>query len=133
MVRQGNLQTLLLFAVLLATVAAGPLIDRSGNKLVRYPGVLLFAFLLLFESGNEAAMIGWTSTWAGAKGAGARTATLVLARFQAAMMLGRIGASRVLRAVREEQLVFGSALARVIIMAQHLPCRCCHWEWSWAA
>src|ERR1043165_6602990 len=33
MVRQGDLQTLLLFCILLATVLAGPLIDRFGNKL----------------------------------------------------------------------------------------------------
>ena len=33
----------------------------EAGKVVRYPGVLLFAFLLFFESGNEAAFIGWTS------------------------------------------------------------------------
>jgi fucose permease len=79
--------------------------------------VLLFAFLLFFESGNEAALIGWTSTWAGAIGAGARTATLVLALFQAMMMFGRIAASRVLRVVREEHLVLGSALGALASMA----------------
>ena len=51
----------------------------QAGRVVRFPGVLLFAFLLFFESGNEAAMIGWTSTWAGAMGAHARAATLVLA------------------------------------------------------
>ncbi|MGZ4818503.1 MAG: MFS transporter, partial [Terriglobales bacterium] len=34
MVRQGDLQTLLLFGVLLATVISGPLTDRFGNKLI---------------------------------------------------------------------------------------------------
>lgn len=90
---------------------------REAGKVVRYPGMLLFAFLLFFESGNEAALLGWTSTWAGAMGAGVRTATLVLALFQAMMMLGRIGASRLLRVVREDQLVLGSALGALASMA----------------
>ena len=90
---------------------------REAGKVVRYPGVLLFAFLLFFESGNEAALTGWTSTWAGAMGAGARTATLALALFQAMMMLGRIAASRVLRVVREDQLVLGSAVGALVSMA----------------
>ena len=96
---------------------------RQAADVVRYPGVLLFAFLLFFESGNEAAFIGWISTWAGELAAGARKATLVLALFQAMMMLGRIGASRVLRRVTEQQLVLGSALgalaASVIVALAH--------------
>jgi fucose permease len=92
----------------------------QAAKVVRYPGVLLFAFLLFFESGNEAAFIGWTSTWAGGMAANVRQATLVLALFQAMMMLGRISASRVLRVISEEQLVLGSAvgaLAATLIVA----------------
>jgi fucose permease len=90
---------------------------RGAGKVVRYPGVLLIAFLLFFESGNEAAMIGWTSTWAGAMGANARAATLVLALFQAMMMLGRISASRVLRSISESQLVMFSGLGALLSMA----------------
>jgi fucose permease len=89
---------------------------REAGKVVRHPGVLLFACLLFFESGNEAAMIGWTSTWAGAMGANAQTATLVLALFQAMMMLGRIAASRVLRVVTEAQLVMASAAGALLSM-----------------
>jgi fucose permease len=88
-------------------------------KVLRYPGVLLFAFLLFFESGNEAAMLGWTSTWAGAMGANARTATLVLALFQAMMMVGRIGASRILSVISEARLMAVSgagALLSVILI-----------------
>ena len=94
---------------------------REAGKVVRYPGVLLFASLLFFESGNEAAMIGWTSTWAGALGANAQNATLVLALFQAMMMLGRIAASGVLRLITEAQLVMASvagALLSMIIVAR---------------
>ncbi|MGZ4813270.1 MAG: MFS transporter [Terriglobales bacterium] len=90
---------------------------RDAAKVVRYPGVLLFAFLLFFESGNEAAMIGWTSTWAGDMGATARSATLVLALFQAMMMVGRISATRVLRVISESQLVMISAAGALVSVA----------------
>lgn len=89
---------------------------RGAGKVVRYPGVLLFASLLFFESGNEAAMIGWTSTWAGAMGAKEQAATLVLALFQATMMLGRIAASRVLRVISESQLVMASGAGALLSM-----------------
>jgi fucose permease len=101
-----------------AREASGFSLREAGN-VVRYPGVLLFAFLLFFESGNEAAFIGWTSTWAGEMAATARNATLVLALFQAMMMLGRISASRLLRAITEQQLVLvsgvGALLATLIV------------------
>lgn len=102
-----------------AREASGFSLREAGN-VARYPGVLLFAFLLFFESGNEAAFIGWTSTWAGEMSATARNATLVLALFQAMMMLGRINASRVLRAITEQQLVLASgvgALMATLIVA----------------
>ncbi len=83
---------------------------REASNVVRYPALLLFAFLLFFESGNEAALIGWTSTWARSMPVDTRTATLVLALFQAMMMLGRIGASRLVRVISEERLVLGSAV-----------------------
>ncbi len=105
-----------------ASQAVGFSLIKAG-EVVRYPGLLLFAFLLFFESGNEAAMIGWTSTWAGALGAGARTATVVLAVFQAAMMSGRIAASRVLRRWRDEQVVLGSAAGALISMIVVLSAR----------
>ena len=53
MVRQGNLQTLLLFGVFLATVVAGPLIDRFGNKLVLAVSALLATVALIgFAAGH---------------------------------------------------------------------------------
>ncbi len=86
----------------------------EAARVARYPGVLLFAFLLFFESGNEAALNGWTSTWASNLGASANTATAVLAAFQASMMAGRILAARLLRTVAEPALVFASAVGAVI-------------------
>jgi len=89
----------------------------GAAKVVVIPGVLLFAFLLFFESWNEAAMIGWTSTWAGGLGANPRAATLVLAVFQATMMLGRISASRILRGFTEAQLMIASAAGALVSTA----------------
>jgi len=108
-----------------AREASGFSLREAGN-VVRYPGVLLFALLLFFESGNEAAFIGWTSTWAGAMAATARNATLVLALFQAMMMLGRINASRLLRAIPEQQLVLASGVGAllatlIVVLAPSVP------------
>ena len=96
---------------------------REPLKVLRYPGVLLFGLLLFFESGNESALTGWTSTWASSAGASARTATYVLALFQAMMMLGRVAAARVLRWVTEEQLVRGSVVASLLAMVLLLAAR----------
>ncbi len=90
---------------------------RDAAGVVIYPGVLLFAFLLFFESWNEAGMIGWTSTWAGGLGANARSATLVLAVFQAMMMMGRIYASHILRRFSEAQLLIASVVGAVVSTA----------------
>lgn len=86
-------------------------------RAVRYPGVLLFGFLLFFESGNESAMTGWVSTWATHFGAAARDATLILALFQGMMMLGRIVAAPVLRHVSKIHLVLGSIIGGVLSVA----------------
>ena len=48
-------------------------------KVLRWPGVLLFASVLFFQSGNEAAIGGWTSTYIGQMGWSPQTATSVLA------------------------------------------------------
>jgi MFS transporter, FHS family, glucose/mannose:H+ symporter len=82
-------------------------------KALRYPGVLAFGFLLFFESGNEAAMTGWMTTWAGGVGASVRGATLLLAFYQGMMMLGRIVAAPILRRVSNSQMVVGSAASAV--------------------
>lgn len=94
-------------------------------KAVRYSGVLLFAFLLFFESGNESAMTGWISTWSTSLGATARNATLTLALLQGMMMVGRLLAAPVLRHVSKENLVVGSAvggfLSIIIVLVAKSP------------
>ena len=83
---------------------------RGVVKVARYPAVLLFGILLFFESGNESSLTNFSSTWMGAAGASPRTATAALAGFQLAMMVGRLLAARLLRAVSKTRLVFASGL-----------------------
>jgi fucose permease len=88
--------------------------------------VLLFGFLLFFESGNESAMTGWTSTWATSLGANVRNATLTLALLQGMMMLGRLLAAPILRHVSKTQLVLASAIGgfvsvAVVLTAKSVP------------
>ena len=83
---------------------------REVVEVVRYPGLLLFAALLFLESGNEAVLAGWTSTYLGHAGATARLATWILAGYWAGLMLGRLSATRLLRYFRDVQLVLLSAL-----------------------
>jgi fucose permease len=82
-------------------------------QVARYPGVLLLAFVLFFESGNESAIGGWTSSYVGSVGADARTATWVLAGYWAALMAGRLLAARLLRTIGKIQLVFSSGVGSV--------------------
>ncbi len=79
-------------------------------RVARYPGVLLLAFLLFFEAGNESAIGGWTSSYLGAAGATARTATWVLAGYWAALMAGRLLAARLLRRIGKMQLLLASGI-----------------------
>ncbi len=96
---------------------------REAAQVARYPGVLLFAFLLFFQSGNEASLNGWTSTWTGGLGASEKAATAVLAAFQASMMAGRVLAARLLRTVAKPRLVFASGLGAVAGCALMLAAR----------
>jgi fucose permease len=83
---------------------------REVVEVVRYPGLLLFGFLMFVESGNEAVLAGWTSTYVGEAGAAAQLATWILAGYWAGLMLGRLSATRLLRYFRDVQLVLLSAL-----------------------
>ena len=78
-------------------------------QVARYPGVLLFAAVLFFESGNEAVIGGWTSTYIGSLGASPQVATWILSCYWAGLMLGRLGAIPALRRVGKWQLIFACA------------------------
>jgi MFS transporter, FHS family, glucose/mannose:H+ symporter len=87
---------------------------RQAVKVVGYPGVLLFASLLFFESANEQTMHTFASTWVGAAGASPRLATLALMGYMMAMAVGRIFAVRLLKTVPKQNLVMASAVLSVI-------------------
>jgi MFS family permease len=75
------------------------------------PGVWLLALLLLFQSGNEASLSGWTSTYVGAMGWSPRVATLVLLGYWLMAILGRALSARAQARVGKERLVLLCATA----------------------
>jgi FHS family glucose/mannose:H+ symporter-like MFS transporter len=83
---------------------------REALQVARYPGVLILAFLLFCQSGNEASIAGWTSTYAGAAGVPARAATFILAGYWAALMAGRLVVSQLLKFASKERLVLASGV-----------------------
>jgi MFS family permease len=86
---------------------------REAAKVVMYPGVLLFAFLLFFQCANEQVMNSFTSTWIGAAGATARVATLIFAGYQLSMAVGRIIAAPMLKYVSKQRMVLISAVGSI--------------------
>ncbi|MGA8437697.1 MAG: MFS transporter [Candidatus Sulfotelmatobacter sp.] len=87
---------------------------REALQVARFPGVLVLGFLLFCESGNEASVGGWSSTYVAETGLGARTATLILAGYWAALMVGRLLVARMLKFVGKRQLVLGSGLGALV-------------------
>ena len=87
---------------------------REVVGVAKYEGVLLLAFVLFFESGNEAGIAGWTSTYVNVTGYSPRTATLVLASYWAGLMVSRMLAARVLKEVSKSQLVLATALISLL-------------------
>jgi len=83
---------------------------RELLEVARYSGVLLLAFILFLESGNEACIAGWTSTYLNIAGYSARVATLVLAAYWAAVILSRVLAAKLLRRISKAQLIVSSAV-----------------------
>ncbi len=93
----------------------------ASLRAAKYPAVMLFAFLLLCQSGNESAIGGWTSTYVGSVGAPPRVATWILAAYWAGLMIGRVVGARVLARMRKERLVLisgiGSAIGTAVLIA----------------
>jgi MFS transporter, FHS family, glucose/mannose:H+ symporter len=87
---------------------------REVLQVARFPGVLVLGFLLFCQSGDEASIGGWTSTYVGEMGLGSRTATLILAGYWAALMVGRLLVARLLKFVGKRQLVLGSGLGALV-------------------
>ena len=87
---------------------------RETLRVATYGGVWLIGVLLLFESGSEASISGWTSTYANASGLSSRTATLILAAYWAALMSSRLIAASLLRVMGKSHLILASAVLSVI-------------------
>jgi MFS transporter, FHS family, glucose/mannose:H+ symporter len=83
-------------------------------RVARYPGVLVLAFLLFCQSGDEASIAGWTSTYVGDAGLPAQTATFMLAGYWAAVMVGRLLVARLLNSVSKEKMVLLSGTGALI-------------------
>jgi MFS family permease len=80
------------------------------SELVRaatYPGVVLFALLLLVQTGNESTLSGWITTYIGYMGWPARVATGVLAGYWAAAIAGRALFAQLSQSVERRWIVVG--------------------------
>jgi MFS transporter, FHS family, glucose/mannose:H+ symporter len=80
----------------------------------RDPGVLLLAVLLLFESSNESALSGWTSTYVGAMGWTPRAATAVLVGYWITAIAGRALAARAQSWMAKERLVIAYSILSIV-------------------
>jgi MFS family permease len=78
---------------------------REALQVARYPGVMLFALLLFFESGAEATLQLWNPTFAHYLGAGSAQSSWAAEAYLACVMLGRIFAARLLRIISNTQLL----------------------------
>jgi fucose permease len=95
--------------------------------LLRQPLVLLFSFLLFFESGNEFILGGYISTYLARNlGASVSIASYLLAAYWGALMLGRVVLSRTVLRSGGGKLILGSALGVagsmvLLLAARSLP------------
>jgi MFS family permease len=79
----------------------------------RDPGVWLFAALLFFESGNEASISGWTSTYVRSVGWSAHAGLVILLGYWTMAIAGRALSARWQARVGKSRLVIGCALLSV--------------------
>jgi len=85
---------------------------RQAAQIIRSPLLWLCGFLLFFQSGNEFTVGGWVSTYLNDNFRfSAMSASLVLAGYWGAMMVGRLIVSRKLvRVWKNETLILSSAI-----------------------
>jgi len=78
---------------------------------IKNPLLWLCGFLLFFQSGNEFTVGGWISTYLHESfGFTAKTASFLLAGYWAAIMGGRLASTKVLRVLRNTNLILLSAM-----------------------
>src|SRR5206468_3753537 len=84
----------------------------ASVRAAKYPMVMVFAALLFCESGNEAGIGAFTSTYTGSNA--------ILAAYWAGLMAGRVLGAKILAYIRKERLVFisgaGSAIGTVMLV-----------------
>jgi fucose permease len=94
---------------------------RQAAQVIGHPLLWLCGFLLFFQSGNEFTIGGWTSTYLNEFfHLTPKLASFVLAGYWAAVMIGRFIVTRLVRVVKNEILILGSAilsLVAAVIMA----------------
>jgi FHS family glucose/mannose:H+ symporter-like MFS transporter len=84
---------------------------RQARTIAADPVLWVCAFILFFQSGNEFTLGGWISTYLHEGfGLTPMAASLVLAGYWAAVMIGRLAASRAVRRTGHHALVLGSAV-----------------------
>ncbi|HEY6843083.1 MAG TPA: MFS transporter [Thermoanaerobaculia bacterium] len=86
----------------------------ASIKAARYPAAMLFAMLLFCESGNESAIGGWASTYAGSTGVAPASATWILAAYWAGLMSGRIAGAKMVQIVAKPRLLVASGVGSAI-------------------
>ena len=126
--RLGLTATLWFIALLVAGVALVALAEtfpRAGQaggfdwggarRLALDPAVMLLACVLFFYSAVEISTAGWIRTYL-EQGfqASSRASKFILMVFWVAMMLGRLGASQVVKKVHGPRLVLGASLAALL-------------------
>jgi len=85
------------------------------SKVVKHPLIWLCGFLLFFQSGNEFTVGGWISTYLNEYfHMTPMTASIILAGYWGAIMGGRLLSSRIVKTIKNEKLVFLSALLSLI-------------------
>jgi fucose permease len=88
---------------------------RQAARVIGHPLLWLCGFLLFFQSGNEFTIGGWTSTYLNEYFHLTPTlASLVLAGYWAAIMIGRLIIIRLVRFVKNEILILASAILSFI-------------------
>lgn len=98
----------------------------DSSRFAKNPVVLLLAFLLFFESGNEFILSGFTTTYlTGDVHLADTTASYLLAGLWGATLLARIASSRILLVLRGESLIAAGAAGTVVgvalLMLAHGP------------
>ena len=95
---------------------------REAKRIAGDPLLWVCAFILFFQSGNEFTLGGWISTYLHEEfGLAPPAAALVLAGYWAAVMAGRLAASRLVKRTGHNPLVLGSAVlslaAAILLLA----------------